>query len=102
MYTYTNEDLLHHHTSSIHYDGIHHINLFPKESGSLSMRYMSGIVVSVTLILDAFEYVAFKAAFDYRKFAWKLCSLNCFTLVVYIAPQQVVTLRDVFSIGRSP
>jgi hypothetical protein len=30
------------------------------------MRYKSGIVVSVTLILEAFEYVAFKAAFDYR------------------------------------
>jgi hypothetical protein len=42
-------------------------------------------VVSVTLIFQAFEYVAFKVAFDYRTFSWKLCSFHCFTLVVDIA-----------------
>jgi hypothetical protein len=72
--------------SQVHHDGIHHIILLPKDDGSCSMRYKSGIVVSVTLIFQAFEYVAFKAAFDYRTFAWKLCSLPCFTLVVDIAP----------------
>jgi hypothetical protein len=44
----------------IHHDGIHHINLLLEDSGSCSMRYKSGIVVSVTLILEAFEYVALK------------------------------------------
>jgi hypothetical protein len=84
MSSYTDEDPLHHHTSSVHRDGIHHISLFPKDNGSCSMRYKSGIVVSVTLILEAFEYVAFDVAFDYRTYAWKLCSLPCFTLVVDI------------------
>jgi hypothetical protein len=59
---------------------------FPEDNGSCSMRYKSGIVVSVTLILEAFEYVAFKVAFDYRTSAWKLCSFPCFTLVVDIVP----------------
>jgi hypothetical protein len=54
MSTFTDEDSLHHYTSPIHNDGIHPINLFPKDSGSCSMRYKSGIVVSVTLILEAF------------------------------------------------
>jgi hypothetical protein len=58
--TYTDGDPLHHHTSLIHHDGIHHINLLPEDNGSCSMRYKSGIVVSVTLILEAFEYVALK------------------------------------------
>jgi hypothetical protein len=58
--TYTNGDSLHHHTSMIHHDGIHHIKLLLKDSGSFSMRYKSGIVVSITLILEAFEYVALK------------------------------------------
>jgi hypothetical protein len=69
MSTYTNGYQLHHHTSSVHHDGIHHISLFPKDNGSLSMRYKSGIVVSDTLILEAFEYVTFKASFDYRNSA---------------------------------
>jgi hypothetical protein len=58
--TYIDEDLLCHHTSMIHHDGIHYINLLPEDSGSFSMRYKSCIVVSVTLILEAFEYVALK------------------------------------------
>jgi hypothetical protein len=60
MSTYTDEDPLHHHTSLIHRDDIHHINLFHEDSGSSSMRYKSGIVVSVTLILEKFGYVALK------------------------------------------
>jgi hypothetical protein len=60
MSTYTDEDPLHHHTSLIHHDGIHHIILFLEDNGSCSMRYNSTIVVSVTLILEAFECVALK------------------------------------------
>jgi hypothetical protein len=60
MSTYTDEDPLHHHTSLIHCNGFHHINLFLEDIGSCSMRYKSGIVVSVTLILEAFGYVALK------------------------------------------
>jgi hypothetical protein len=87
MSTYTDEDPLNHHTSLVHHhDVIHHISLFLKDNGSCSMRYKSGIVVSGTLILEAFEYVAFDATFDYRMSAWKLCSLPCFTLVVDIVP----------------
>jgi hypothetical protein len=86
MSTYTDEDLLHHHTSLVHHDGINYIIMFLEDRGSCSMRYKSGIVVSVTSILEEFEYVAFKDAFDYRKLAWKLCSLPCFTLVVGIVP----------------
>jgi hypothetical protein len=86
MSTYTDEDPLHHHTSPVHHDGIHHISLFPEDNGSCSMRYKTGIVVSVTLILEAFEYVSFKVDFHYRTSAWKLCSLPCFTLVVDIVP----------------
>ena len=86
MSTYIDGDPLHHHTSPVHHDGIHHISLFPEDNGSCSMRYKSGIVVSVTLILEAFEYVAFKVSFDYRTYAWKLCYLPCFTLVVDIVP----------------
>jgi hypothetical protein len=59
--TYTYKDPLHHHTSSVRHDGIHHISLLPKENGSFSMKYKSGILVSVTLILEAFEYVAFES-----------------------------------------
>jgi hypothetical protein len=62
------------------------LDLYYKLSDNRSMRYKSSIVVSVTLILGVFEYVAFKAAFDYKTFAWKLCSLPCFTLVVDIVP----------------
>jgi hypothetical protein len=58
MSSYTYEDPLHHHTFSIHRDGIHRNKLFPEDNGSCSMRYKSGIVVSVTLILEAFGYVA--------------------------------------------
>jgi hypothetical protein len=65
---------IHHHTPLIHDDGINQISLLLKDNGSFSMRYKSGIVVSVTLIFEAFKYVAFKAAFDYS------------TLVVDIAP----------------
>jgi hypothetical protein len=72
MSTYIDEDPLHHHTSLVHHDGIHHIILFPKDNGSCSMRYKLGIVVSVTLILKVFEYVAFKVVFGYRTYAWKL------------------------------
>jgi hypothetical protein len=86
MSTYTDGDPLLHHTSLIHHDGIHHINLFLEDNGSCSMRYKSSIVVSVTLILEAFEYVALKDALDYKTSACKLCSLPCFTLVVDIAP----------------
>jgi hypothetical protein len=63
MSSYTNEDPLHHHTFVVCHDGIHHINLFLEDNGSFSMRYRLGIVVSVTLILEAFEYVVFKAIF---------------------------------------
>jgi hypothetical protein len=49
--------------------------------------YKLGIVVSVTLILEAFEYVASKDAFDYKTTPWKLCSLPYFTLVVDIVPK---------------
>jgi hypothetical protein len=86
MSSYTYEDPLHHQTPPFHHDGIHHINLFPEDNGSCSMRYKSGIVVSVTFILEAFEYVAIKVAFDYRTSNWKLCSFPCFTLVVDIVP----------------
>jgi hypothetical protein len=86
MSSYTYEDPLHHHTSLVLHDAIHHISLFLEDSGSFSMRYKSGIVVSVTLIHESFEYVAFKVAFDYIAFAWKLCSLFLFTLVVDIVP----------------
>jgi hypothetical protein len=65
MSTYTDEDPLHHHTSPDHHHVIHHINLFPEYNGSFSMRYKSGIIVSVTLILEAFEYVSFKVFFYY-------------------------------------
>jgi hypothetical protein len=86
MSTYKDGDPLHHHTSSVRHDDIHHINMFPEDNGSCSMRYKSSFVVSVTLMLEAFEYVAFKAAFDYRMYAWKLFSSPCFTLVVNIVP----------------
>jgi hypothetical protein len=86
MSTYTNEDPLHHHTSLVHNDGIHHIKMFREDNGSFSMRYKSGTVVSVTLILEAFEYVAFKSSFDYKTSSWKLCSFPRFTLVVDIVP----------------
>jgi hypothetical protein len=60
MSTYIDEDPLHHHTSLIHHDGIHHIDFFLEDNGSCSMRPKSGIVVSVTLILEAFGYIALK------------------------------------------
>jgi hypothetical protein len=63
---------LQHHTSWIHHVGIHHIKSLLVDNGSRSMSYKSGIVVSVTLILESFEYVAFKVAFDYRMSTWKL------------------------------
>jgi hypothetical protein len=65
------------------------------------MRYKPGIMVSVISIFEAFEFVAFKTAFDYLTFAWKLCSLPYFTLVVDITPNKWVTLRDRFATGRS-
>jgi hypothetical protein len=86
MSTYTDGDPLHHHTSLIQHDGIHHIKLFLEDNGSSSMSYKSGIGISVTLILEAFEYVSFKYSLDYKMSAWKLCSLPCFTLVVDIVP----------------
>ena len=86
MSTYVDEDLLHYHTSLIHHDGIHHINLFLEDNESCSMRYKSGILLSVTLILEAFEYFALKATLDYKTLAWKLCSFPCFTLVADIVP----------------
>jgi hypothetical protein len=64
--TCTDRDPLHYHTYWIHNDGINHISLLPEEDGFFSMRYKSGIMVSVTLIFEAFEYVAFKVDFDYR------------------------------------
>jgi hypothetical protein len=42
--------------------------------------------VSFVSIFEAFEFVAFKIAFDYVTSAWKLCSFPYFTLVVDIAP----------------
>jgi len=86
MSTFTNKDLLHHHTSWISDDGIHHIIFLLEDDGSCSMRYKSGSVVSVTLILEAFKYVGFKTDFYYRTYAWKLFSLPCFALVVNIVP----------------
>jgi hypothetical protein len=59
MSTCTDRDPLHHHTSLVH-----HISLLPEDDESCSMRYKSGIVVSITLILEAFECVAFKVSFD--------------------------------------
>jgi hypothetical protein len=76
----------HHHRSQVHHEGIHHISLLLEDIGSCSMRYKPGIMVSVISIFEAFEFVAFKIAFDYVTSAWKLCSLPCFTLVVDIAP----------------
>jgi hypothetical protein len=58
--TYTDGESLHHHISLIHHDGMHHINLFLEDGESCSMRYKSGTVVSVTLMLEAFEYVVLK------------------------------------------
>ena len=86
MSTYTDGNPLHHHASLVHHAGIHHINLFSKGNGSCSMRYKLGIVVCVTFILESFEHVAFKVAFDYRTSTWKLYSFPCFTLVVDIVP----------------
>jgi hypothetical protein len=42
--------------------------------------------VSVISIFKAFEFVTTITAFDHVTFAWTLCSLPCFTLVVDIAP----------------
>jgi hypothetical protein len=86
MSTYIDGYLLHHHTSLIHHDGIHHIILFMEKNGSFSMRYESGIVVSVTLILEAIECVALKATLGYKTSSWKLCSFPHFTLVVDVVP----------------
>jgi hypothetical protein len=41
-------------------------------------------VVSVILINEAFEYVAKGSTLILKTFAWRLCSLPCFTLVVDI------------------
>jgi hypothetical protein len=38
------------------------------------------------LIFEVFEFVASITSFDYVIFAWKLCFLPYFTLVVDIAP----------------
>jgi hypothetical protein len=70
----------------VDHDGIHHISWPPEDIGSCSMRYKSGIMVSVISIFEAFEFVTSITAFDYVMFAWTLCSLPCFTLVVDIAP----------------
>jgi hypothetical protein len=64
----------HHHISQIHHDGIHHTRLHSEGIGSCSMRYKLGIMVSFISIFEAFEYVAFKDAFDYVTSAWKLFS----------------------------
>jgi hypothetical protein len=76
----------HYHISQVHHEGIHHIIFLLRGIGSCSMRYMLGIMVSVISIFEAIEFVSFKIAFDYVMFAWKLCYLPCFTLVVDIAP----------------
>jgi hypothetical protein len=86
MSTCPDRDSIHHHIYWIHHDGINHISLLSKDDGSFSMRCKSGIVVSVTLIFEAFEYVSFKVSFDYRMSTWKLCYFPCFTLVVDIVP----------------
>jgi hypothetical protein len=85
MSTYTDEDLIHHHTSPIHPDGIHHINLFSEDNGSCSMRYKSGIVVSVTLILDAFGYVALKLLLIIELLLgnYALCVVSHWLLILY-------------------
>jgi hypothetical protein len=44
----------------IHHPGIHHTGFLPEDIGSFSMRYKSGIVVSINLIFEAFEYVVLK------------------------------------------
>jgi hypothetical protein len=40
--------------------------------------------VSVISIFEAFEFVTSIIDFEYVTFAWTLCSLSCFTLVVDI------------------
>jgi len=44
-------------------------SLLPEDIGSCSMRYKPSIMVSVISIFEAFEFVAFKTAFDYVAFA---------------------------------
>jgi hypothetical protein len=43
-------------------------------------------MLSVISIFEAFEFVASITTFDYVMFAWTLCSLPHFTLVVELAP----------------
>jgi hypothetical protein len=102
MSTYTDEDLLHHHTSLIHHDGIHHINLFLEDSGSCSMRYKSGIVVSVTLILEAFEYVALKLLLIIECLLgnYALCLVSPWWLT--LCPSKWSPLGKGLPTGRSP
>jgi hypothetical protein len=76
----------HHHRYQIYNDGILHIGFLPEEIESFSMRYNPSITVSVISIFEAFEYVSFKAGFDYVTYSWKLCSFPCCILVVDIVP----------------
>jgi hypothetical protein len=50
------------------------------------MRHKPGIMLNVISIFEAFEFVVSITAFDYVTFAWTLCSLPHFTLVVDNAP----------------
>jgi hypothetical protein len=59
----------------------------PQLLGSCSMRYnKTGIMVSAISIFEAFELVSSITDFYYVMFAWTLCFVPCFTLVVDIAP----------------
>jgi hypothetical protein len=56
-------------------------------------------MVSAISIFEAFEFVAFRTAFDYVTSAWTLCLLPCFTLVVDIAPSKWSPLGMGFILG---
>jgi hypothetical protein len=88
-------------TLEVDHDVIHHINWPLEDIGSCSMRYKSGIMVSVISIFEAVEFVTSITAFDYVTFAWTLCTLPCFALVVDLRPSKWVTLRDRYATGRS-
>jgi hypothetical protein len=81
-------DTFPHHTSWIHDDVINHIILLPEDDEYFSMRYMSRVLVSVTLIFEALEYAPFIVSFHYRTFAWKLCSFPCFTWLLTLLPSK--------------
>jgi hypothetical protein len=53
----------------VHHDGIHHINWLLKDTGSFSMRYKAGIMVSVISIFQEFEFGLSITSFDYVMFS---------------------------------